>query len=216
MSLESSNPLQATAAWLKDRVGCLTASQAYPVLVMGARGKPLKARQDLIEKLVTERLTGEAEQCFVSDAMKWGIEHEEEARNAYLDRAGQPLLDLVGFIRHPSIPCLGASPDGLINDEGLVEIKCPNTCTHVRRIAAGVVPEEYKPQMLVQLLCTGRRWCDFVSYDPRLLERHPKAALWVIRYTPTAEELETAERLCREFLAEVDAAVAALLKTLEA
>lgn len=216
MSSESSNPLQATAKWLKDRVGCLTASQAYPVLVMGARGKPLKARTDLLEKLVAERLTGLAEESFCSAAMQWGIDHEEEARNAYLAYRGQPMLELTGFVRHPSIPHLGASPDGLIDDDGLVEIKCPNTTTHVRRIAEGVVPEQYVPQLLVQLLCTGRKWVDFVSYDPRLLERFPKAALWVIRFEPTAEQLADAEQKCREFLAEVDAATAKLLETVEA
>ena len=102
----------------------------------------------------------------------------------------------------------GASPDGLIGDDGLLEIKCPNTLTHIQRVRAGVVPDEYKPQMLVQLLCTGRKWVDFVDYDPRIPAQYASKRLLIVRYEPTAEELETASLRCQEFLAEVDAAMA--------
>lgn len=215
MSSEQSNPLQAGADWLQARCGKLTASQAYPVLAMGARGKPLKAREDLLEKLVGERLTGSVAETFKTAAMQWGIDHEAEARDAYAAASGSPWIELTGLVDHPYIPMLGASPDGLVDEEGLVEIKCPTTAVHVRRIAAAVPPPEYVPQMLVQLACTGRRWVDFVSYDPRLLVRHPKAALWVVRFEPSRDEIVKAEQLCEEFLEEVAAEEARLLAVLE-
>ena len=105
---------------------------------------------------------------------------------------------------------LGASPDGLVGDEGLVEIKCPTTLVHIKRVAAGVVPEEYKPQMLVQLLCTGRKWVDFVDYDPRLSEDWEKARFFCVRYEPTEEELQGALDKCVEFLAVVDKTISDL------
>ena len=215
MSTMTSNPLQAGADWLQARCGKLTASQAYPVIVTGARGKPLKARQDLLDKLVGERISGTVEETYVSGPMQWGIDHEEEARKAYLAARGEPWCEMAGLIDHPTIPMLGASPDGLIEDDGLVEIKCPCSATHVRRIVAGVVPPEYVPQMLVQLACTGRQWVDYVDYDPRLAVRHPKAVLWVIRFQPDPEEIRKAERLCAEFLDEVAAETKRLLAVLE-
>lgn len=215
MSTMESNPLQAGADWLQARCGKLTASQAYPVITMGARGKPLKARADLIDKLVGERLSGSVEESYCSAAMQWGIDHEEEARKAYLAARGEPWCELTGLIDHPTIPMLGASPDGLIEDDGLVEIKCPNTATHIRRIAAGVVPAEYVPQMLVQLACARRKWVDFVDYDPRLAHKHPKAVLWIVRYEPPAELIQETEKLCAEFLEEVAAEEKRLLKVLE-
>ena len=110
----------------------------------------------------------------------------------------------MGFIPHPTIEFFGASPDGLVGEDGLLEIKCPySTNVHLQRVAAGVVPEEYKPQMLVQLLCTGRKWVDFVSYDPRLSGAWSPAKLFIARYEPTQNELNTALEQCETFLAEV-------------
>ena len=91
-----------------------------------------------------------------------------------------------------------------MGEDGLLEIKCPySTNVHLQRVAAGVVPEEYKPQMLVQLLCTGRKWVDFVSYDPRLSGAWSPAKLFIVRYEPTQDELNTALEQCETFLAEV-------------
>lgn len=113
-------------------------------------------------------------------------------------------MGLVGFIPHPTIEFFGASPDGLVGEDGLLEIKCPySTNVHLQRVAAGIVPEEYKPQMLVQLLCTGRKWVDFVSYDPRLSGAWSPAMLFIARYEPTQDELNTALEQCETFLAEV-------------
>lgn len=198
------NPLQQNASWFKDRIGCLTASQAYDVLARSkSTGKPLKGYQDLINKIVAERLTGESIGVGTTAAIQWGIDHEDEARQEYETETGN-LVDLVGFIPHPTIPWFGASPDGLIDEDGLLEIKCPNTITHLRRIKEGVVPEEYRAQMLVQLLCTGRKWVDFVDYDPRLKDEYSHLRLWTIRFEPTEEELQETLRKCQEFLEEVE------------
>lgn len=117
---------------------------------------------------------------------------------------------LTGFVEHPVVKWLGASPDGLVGDDGLVEIKCPTTLVHIKRVAAGVVPEEYKPQMLVQLLCTGRKWVDFVDYDPRLSSDWEKARFFCVRYEPTEDELQDALDKCVEFLAVVDKTISDL------
>lgn len=205
------NPLQRTAAWMQDRCGCLTASRFAAVYATSKRdGKPLKAYTDLIDELVSERVTGEPCPHFKSAAMQWGIDHEGEAREAYEVETGE-LVDLVGFVPHPTIAWLGASPDGLVGRDGLLEIKCPDTTTHLRRIRAGIVPEEYRPQMLLQCLCTGRKWVDFVDYDPRLKGEYEPLRLWRIRYTPTKEEKADAIERAQAFLAQVDEELRKLL-----
>lgn len=210
------NPLQRTPEWLHQRAGCLTASRAAAVLKRSARtGQPLQAYYDLQDTLIAERIIGDTIGIGTTPAMQWGIDHEDEARAVYEARTGE-LVDLAGFIPHPSIEWFGASPDGLVGDDGLIEIKCPNTTTHLRRIAAGVVPEEYKPQMLVQLLCTGRKWVDFVDYDPRLPDAYARFRFWTIRYTPTDDELDAAEALCIKFLAEVQNEYDKLVSSLDA
>ena len=210
--MTESNPLQRTGAWLQQRAGCLTASRAAAVLERSKRdGKPLKAYYDLKEQLIAERATGQCIGISTTAAMQWGIDHEADARAAY-EAQTCACVDLVGFIPHPQVKWLGASPDGLVEDDGLVEIKCPNTTTHLRRIAERVVPDEYKPQMLVQLLCTGRKWVDFVDYDPRLVAPWERHQLFVVRYEPTAEELEDAKQKCVAFLNEVEDEMQKLLK----
>lgn len=197
------NPLQRTAEWLHDRCGCLTASRAAAVLSRRKDGKPTAAYEALIETLICERVTGQCEGSGTTAAMQWGVDHEDEAREAYEAVTGD-LVDLVGFIRHPEIDFFGASPDGLVGEDGLLEIKCPySSAKHLQRVAAGVVPEEYKPQMLVQLLCTGRKWVDFVSYDPRLSGQWAAARLFKVRFEPTEDELSAALEECNAFLATV-------------
>lgn len=214
--MTENNPLQRTPEWLHQRAGCLTASRAAAVLCRSKRtGEPLQAYYDLQDQIIAERITGDSIGIGTTAAMQWGIDHEDDARTAYEAHTGE-VVDLAGFILHPSIPWLGASPDGLVGDDGLVEIKCPNTLTHLKRVGARVVPEEYKPQMLVQMLCTGRKWCDFVDYDPRLGGLYERHRFWTIRYTPTAQELEDAEAKCRAFLDEVEAKMQDMLRTLEA
>lgn len=205
------NPLQRTAQWLHDRTGCLTASRFADVLARKRDGKPTKAYFDLIDTIVAERVTGECIGIGDTAALAWGRDHEAEAREKYEAETGC-FVDLVGFIPHPSIQWLGASPDGLIGNDGLIEIKCPfSTTVHLRRIRAGVVPPEYVPQMLLQCLCTGRKWVDFVQYDPRLKGEWEHLQLWTIRFTPTDEELASAEKAATEFLQAVDEEMQAML-----
>ena len=196
------NDLQRTSEWYHDRCGCLTASAVSALYDMKRDGSPKQAYFDLLDRLIAERVTGDVLPNFTSAAMQWGIDHEDEARVTYEAETGA-CTDLVGFVKHPDIEWLGASPDGLVDDDGLVEIKCPNTVTHLKRIRAGVVPEEYKPQMLLQLVVTGRKWCDFVDYDPRCRGPYAHLSFWTIRYTPTDEEREDMIKRCKDFLGEV-------------
>ncbi len=196
--------LQRTPEWFRDRVGCLTASRASAVLKRGRDGKPLKAYTDLIEILMVERITGQPVGVGTTEAMQWGIDHEDDARIEYEMTTGRS-VDQVAFIRHETIEHFGASPDGIIGDDGLLEIKCPNTLTHIRWLKAGTVPEEYKAQMLVQLLCTGRKWVDFFSFDPRLTGAYERLSRFCVRFEPSEEERADALANCVEFLKTVDA-----------
>lgn len=198
-----SNPYQRTSEWFEARCGCLTASRARAVIARKKNGEPYAEYGTVLEQIVGERLTGVVSSTGTTAAMQWGIDHEEEAREQYVIETGRDVA-LTGFVKHPTVRWLGASPDGLVGDDGLIEIKCPTTLTHLKRVASGAVPEEYKPQMLVQLLCTGRKWVDFVDYDPRLSADWEKARFFCVRFEPTAEELQDALDKCVEFLAVVD------------
>lgn len=197
------NELQRTPEWFDERCGCLTASQAAPLFDMKRDGTPKQSYYDLIDKLIAERVSGEVQTNFTTSAMQWGIDHEDEARFEYEAETAE-VVDLTGFILHPSIPYLGASPDGLVGTDGLLEIKCPNTATHLRRIKRGVVPPEYVPQMLVQCICTGRKWVDFVDFDPRCRGKFEPLRYWSIRFTPTEDQLKDAEERCSKFLSDLN------------
>lgn len=205
--IEAGNPLQRNADWFATRCGCLTGSRVADALAVSAKtGKPLKARTDLIEELVAERLTGNCVEHFQSSAMQWGTACEEAARDAYEAETGIP-VDLVGFVHHPTIEWLGASPDGLAGKDGLVEIKCPTSVTHVRRLMNPLLGvEQYRYQMLLQLACTGRKWCDLVDYDPRF--KDPLQQILIVRFEPKPGELDEFLSRCKDFLAEVETAVA--------
>ena len=197
---------QRTEQWLLDRLGHVTASKADCVLA----GKETAKRQGYIIQLVTERLTGQVQDSFTNSAMAWGTEQEPVARAVYQSiLAGFLFVEETGFVKHPTIEWLGASPDGLVGD-GLVEIKCPNSTTHVEYLMDGKVPAKYKPQMMVQMLCTQRKWCDFVSFDPRLPE---DLQLFVVRFEPKQEELDKIESAIKDFLTEVDKATNKLRST---
>jgi len=121
----------------------------------------------MIATLVAERLTGQPQNGYSNAAMQWGIDNEDDAIAAYEFHTGNT-VERVGFVDHPSIDMAGASPDGRVNDDGLVEIKCPNTATHIAFLRTGKIPGNYQKQMLWQMACDGRDWCDFTSYDPRM------------------------------------------------
>lgn len=155
---------QRTDDWYEARVGKITASRIKDLSAKPKAGRALNA---LLTTLLSERLTGQAESTYTTAEMAWGIECEPLARVAY-ELAKFCKVAEVGFIPHPTIPLSGASPDGLVGDDGLIEIKCPSTSTHTNTLLTGEPPKEYLPQMMWQMACTGRKWCDFVSFDPRM------------------------------------------------
>lgn len=151
-------------------------------------------------ELVCERLTGSVGASFSSPAMEWGTSQEPNARAAY-EAAGGVLVEEVGFVPHPTIKDAGASPDGLVGKDGLLEIKCPNTATHIETLLTNKVPDRYITQMQWQMACTGRDWCDFVSYDPRLPER---MRLFISRVPRSPIAISAMEGEVLMFLKELD------------
>ena len=190
--------IQGSDEWKQLRAGKLTASRMADVLATTKSGVSA-SRKNYMAQLVAERLTGTVGESFTNSAMEWGTLTEPLAREAY-ELLTVTSVDQVAFVDHPGIEWCGASPDGLVSDDGLVEIKAPNTATHIDYLLGQKPPAKYIPQMALQLACTGRQWCDFVSYDPRLPEEH---RLFVVRYTPEPAYLETIDKEARAFLAEV-------------
>jgi len=186
---------QRSEEWFKERLGHLTASRASDAIAKVGTA----TRRDYAIQLVTERLTGLQTKSFTNASMQWGTEQEPVARAAYEAHTGV-FVEQTGFHKHTTIKWLGASPDGFAGS-GLIEIKCPNSNTHVDYLISKEVPAKYKPQMLTQLIVTGRTWCDFVSFDPRLPDH---LQLFIVRYEPTQEDLKTIEIQLVTFLAEVD------------
>lgn len=192
---------QGSGAWLNQRVGKLTASRMADAMDFTGKGKESAKRKALKIEVLAERLTGDAVPHFVSEFMKWGIEVEPEAKQAFELRTGK-ILTPCGFVPHPQIPDFGASPDSLLGSEFVFEAKCPQTTTHIAWMLAGGVPEQHKPQILAQLACTRRTAAYFCSYDPRLPERQ---RLYIVEWEPKREEIEAVEEAARVFLAEVEA-----------
>lgn len=161
------NMLQRNDNWHSDRVGKLTASRIKDMNAKPTKGKALNATMLTI---IAERITGIQDEIFTSKDMQWGIDNEPNAIAAY-EALTDSFVVGTGLIDHPVIEMSGASPDGLVGDDGQLEIKCPKTETHINTLLTEKVPMEYLPQITWQLACTRREWCDFVSYDPRLPER---------------------------------------------
>jgi len=152
---------QRTEEWFAARIGKVTASRIADVMM-----KPTTAGwQNYRAQLVCERLTGQPTETFVSSAMQHGTDTEPQARAFYELETGNDVVE-VGFIDHPEIPMAGASPDGLVGDDGLVEIKCPQPATHIKTLTGAQIDRRYMLQMHWQMICTGRDWCDFVSFSP--------------------------------------------------
>jgi len=157
---------QGSEAWIKARLGKVTASRVSDVMAKLKTGGYGASRDDYMAQLICERLTGEVAESFTNAAMAWGTETEPMAR-AHYEMVNSVLVDQVGFIAHPDIEMAGASPDGIVGN-GIIEIKCPNTSTHIDTLLNKKVPAKYIKQIQFQLRCTGKEWCDFVSFDPRL------------------------------------------------
>jgi putative phage-type endonuclease len=202
------NCTQGDTTWLFERTGRVTASRIGDVMAKLKNGKSSQARETYKMELLTEILTGRAAEHYVSMAMDWGIETEPIARSNY-EMAKGVEVERVGLVIHPSIERSAASPDGLVGSGGLLEIKCPNTTTHVRYLLDGTVPEDYKPQMLWQMACTERDWCDFVSYDPRLPSEY---GLFIVRFERDNLVIREMEAEVLQFISEVEEMAQKLLK----
>ena len=190
---------QGSAEWLASRSGKVTASRIADVMAKIKTGKAA-SRRDYESQIVAEILTGKPQESgFTNDAMQWGTATEPAARTAYEAISGT-LVDTVGLVLHPAIDRAAASPDGLAGD-GLLEIKCPKTATHLQYLLAGTVPTQYQPQMLWQMACTERAWCDFVSFDPRLPE---DLQLLIVRFERDDKRIAEIETEVRLFLSDVD------------
>lgn len=202
--------VQGSPEWFAARCGKVTASRVADVIAKTKTGWGA-SRANYLAELLCERLTGCVTPGFVNDAMRWGTDQEPFARMAYSQRFGVDVYE-VGFVDHPEIAMSGASPDGYVGDAGLVEIKCPNTATHLDTLLNGSVPDKYLVQMQWQMACAGREWCDFVSFDPRLPEAMRLFVQRVPRDLSRALELETE---VSAFIRELDAKVAALRERYE-
>lgn len=163
-----SDIIQGSPEWFAARCGKVTASRIADLTAQTKSGWGA-GRANYMAQLIAERLTGTVAESFTNAAMQWGTDTEPQARAAYEFFQNETVTE-IGFVDHPTIPMSGASPDGLVGSDGLVEIKCPNTATHIDTLLKCNVPAKYIKQMQWQMACTGRKWCDFVSYDPRMPE----------------------------------------------
>ena len=197
--LTETNIQQRSPEWFSQRTGKVTASRVSDLMAKTKSG-PSASRASYMAQLITERLTQTPTEGFSSAAMQWGTDTEPQARMAYELMTGEAVVE-TGFIPHPTIAGFGASPDGLVGSDGLIEIKCPNSATHIETLLAGKVPSKYMIQMQVQMMCCGRDWCDFVSFDPRM---PGDMNFWMQRVfaDPTMQEDISAEVI--KFLGDLD------------
>ena len=200
---------QQTPEWLHQRHGMVTGSRVADVVgrkrptaeqkKAGMPGDYYKARQDYLWDVIIERLTGRSAETYVTPAMEFGIENEPLARAAYeLEKDVE--VEAVGFAIHPQIEWFGASPDGLVGTDGCLEIKVPNSSTHLAYLLEGEIPVDYMPQMMAEMACAERKWCDFVSFDPRL---PPKLRFFCRRFHRNDALIAQMETEIRAFLEEV-------------
>lgn len=194
---------QRTPEWFAERLGKITASRIADVVGKTKSGGYGAARKNYMAELLCQRLTGQQEEKFTSAAMQHGTDTEPAARAMYMLETGVDVTE-TGFIPHPSIAMSGASPDGLVGEDGLIEIKCPNTATHLEFLQSRKPKHEYLLQMQWQMACTGRQWCDFVSYDDRLPEKMAYRCIRIPRDDKLIAELEEE---AVKFLTELDKTV---------
>ena len=201
---------QRSDEWFAQRLGKVTASRVADVIAKTKTGYST-SRENYMAQLVVERLTQTKAESYTNAAMQWGTDQEPFARAAY-EAAQGVMVEEVGFVPHPTIEWAGASPDGLVGDDGLVEIKCPNTATMIEALLTKKVPQKYFTQMQFQLSCTGRKWCDYVVFDPRM---PAKAQLFVTRVERDDAYIAEIEAEIVKFLAEVESQVQQLNQIIE-
>ena len=196
---------QGSETWFAYRLGKVSASRMADMTAMTKTGYGA-SRANYMAELVAQRLTGVYAESYSNGAMQWGTEREPEARAMYEFMRNMPVV-LVGVALHDMISNACASPDGLVGDDGLIEIKCPNTATHIATLLGAEIPGKYLKQMQWQMACTGRGWCDFVSYDPRM---PPEMQLHIQRVHRSEDDITALALATELFLSEVDKTVAAL------
>ena len=198
---------QGSAEWFAIRCGKVTASRVADIIATTKSGYSA-SRANYEAQLICEILTGKPAESFTNSAMQWGTDTEPLARAQYELKSGN-MVDQIGFVSHPMIDQSGASPDGFIGTDGLIEIKCPNTSTHLDTLLNQTVPSKYITQIQWQLACTQRKWCDFVSYDTRLPEN---LALFIKRVDADVTMIESLESEVKKFLVGVNDKVSKLRK----
>ena len=197
---------QGTDEWKRARLGYVSASNLDAVMAKGKSGEAV-TRKNYKTRIVAERLTGDIGDSYSNAAMEWGVQTESQAAMAY-EVAKETLLDKTGFWKHNQIQWLGCSPDRLVENDGLVEIKCPNTTTHIDYWLAKKVPSEYVKQVQGQLWVMEREWCDFVSFDPRLPEKN---RLLIVRAYRDEKFIKQMQQEVDQFLNEVEALIIKLV-----
>ena len=201
---------QRSEDWFAARLGKVTASKVADVIAKTKTGYSA-SRENYMAQLICERMTGQRQESFTNAAMEWGTETEPLARAAYEAHKGV-LVNEVGLIDHPFIPMSGASPDGLVDIDGILEIKCMATHNHFDTLLKGEVPSKYLPQIQWQLACTNRLWCDFVSFDPRAPEG---LQLFVKRVERDDKYILELEAEVNKFLEEMESRIEKLNKLKE-
>jgi len=194
-----SEVIQGSEAWFQQRVGKATASRISDIVAKTKSGYST-SRANYMAQLVVERMTNQVAESYSNAAMEWGIENEEFARAAYEAKTGN-MVDQVGAIDHPRIAMSAASPDALVGDDGCLEIKCPNTATHIETLLGDEPAKKYYDQMQWQMACTNRSYCEFVSFDPRMPAH---LQLFVKRIERNDIYIAELESEVIRFLAEVD------------
>ena len=201
---------QLSEEWFAQRLGRVTASRVKDVMAKTKSG-PAATRKNYMMELLCQRLTGQREEGFTNSAMQRGTELEPLARSAYEMETGEMVTE-ASFVVHPDYPDTGASPDGFVGDNGLIEVKCPNTAQHIACIQSGKADNKYWWQMQHQMACTGRQWCDFVSFDDRLPE---KLQLFVARVERDEQAISEMMDEILEFLGELRTLEQSMLNKME-
>lgn len=206
--------IQGDAEWFAIRCGKVTASRVADVMAKTKTGWGA-SRANYAAQLISERLTGVPADSYTNKEMQWGLDTEPQARAAYEFRYDLD-VELVAFVEHPRIEMSGASPDGLVGADGLVEFKCPNTATHIETLLGESFPLKYRLQAVWQMACTGRKWCDLVSFDPRMPEEMRLHIERVQRDEKEIKDLETAVELFLKEVATKQSALIAMFAEAEA
>lgn len=202
--------IQGSAEWIAARVGSLGASRVSEAVAKTKTGYGA-SRANLLAELLVERITGQPAAKFVTQAMQNGTEREPEARAAYCFMRDVDVME-IGIVRHPYIKGTHASPDGLIGDAGMLEIKCPQPAAHLDILLSDIIPGKYQTQMAWQMACCERSWCDFVSYNPDFPEH---MRLFIKRFVQSSEAAKALDGEVKSFIAELDAKESALIAKFE-